>query len=383
VIGIATLTFVVWLALGPEPALTYALLNFVAVLVIACPCALGLATPLAVTLGCSAARSRGILFRGGDVLERAASVRAVLLDKTGTLTEGRPRLTDVLPAGVGRERFLLLCASLEAPSEHPLARAFAAEAPLSLLPVEAFRGRPGRGVEGTVDGVPCRLGSFSFLEEAGAAVPEEARREARRLAAEGKTVVALAGGARFLGLAAAGDSLRPEAAEAVRELSLLGCSVSLVSGDRPEAVERMARAAGIGRFRGAVAPEEKEEAVREERSAAGPVMMVGDGVNDAPALAGADVGVAVGRGADVASESAGAVLTVADLRLLPRLLRISRRTMAVARQNLAWAFAYNAAAIPLAAAGKLHPLAAAALMALSSLAVTGNSMRLAKRGGDR
>jgi Cu2+-exporting ATPase len=361
-----------------------ALQNGVSVLVVACPCALGLATPLAVTLGTAAARSKGILLKGGDVIERAASVRSLLVDKTGTLTEGRPRLTDVLPEGIGRERFLLLCASLEAPSEHPLARAFAEEAPFPLLPAERFRARPGRGVTAVVDGAEHRLGTIPFLEEGGAAVPPAALAEAHRLSAEGKTVTALARGSLFLGIAAARDALRPGAAEAVRELADLGCPVVLLSGDRPETVERVAREAGIARWRGGATPEEKEEAVREERgSTRGGVMAVGDGVNDAPALAGADVGVAMGRGADVACESAGAVLVVAEPRLLPRLIRISRRTMAVARRNLAWAFAYNAVAIPLAAAGKLHPLAAAALMALSSLAVTASSMGLAKERGER
>ena len=358
-----------------------ALMAGISVLVIACPCALGLATPLAVLVGTTSAQARGILVRGGDVLEQASRVRCVLFDKTGTLTLGRPRLIDVDGIGTGREDALRLAASLESSSEHAIGRAIAEAYPAARrLPVHGFRAHPGEGIEGEIDGVRYLLGRPELLGRFGVAVDGVVSRAYAAFSASLRTAVLLSDGSRPLAILATEDALRPEAAEAVSLLRASGIAVAMVTGDDPGVAARVAGEAGIGDVFARVTPEGKREEVRRARERYGPVLVVGDGVNDAPALAEADVGVAMGRGTGLAIHSAGATLMTEDLRRIPAFLALSRATMRVIRQNLFWAFSYNLAAIPLAVAGKLHPIAAAAFMAGSSLLVVGNSLRLRKAG---
>ena len=379
ILAIAAATVLLGLHGGSLPHT--ALMSGIAVLVIACPCALGLATPLAVLVGTTSAQARGILVRGGDVLEQAAGVKCVLFDKTGTLTLGRPRLTDVVGIGIGREDALRLAASLESCSEHAIGRAIAEAFPASRrLPVRGFVAHPGEGIEGEIDGVRYLLGRPEFHARFGVVVDGEASRACAALSAARRTAVLLSGGSRPLAILATEDALRPEAAEAVSLLRDSGIAVAMVTGDDPGVAARVAAEAGIGTVRSRVTPEGKREEVRRARERFGPVLVVGDGVNDAPALAEADVGIAMGRGTGLAIHSAGATLMTEDLLRIPAVLALSRATMRVIRQNLFWAFSYNLAAIPLAVAGKLHPIAAAAFMVGSSLLVVGNSLRLRKGG---
>ncbi|MBP2679409.1 MAG: copper-translocating P-type ATPase, partial [Deltaproteobacteria bacterium] len=358
-----------------------ALMAGISVLVIACPCALGLATPLAVLAGTTSAQARGILVRGGDVLEQAAKVRCVLFDKTGTLTLGRPRLTDVAGIGTGREEALRLAASLESSSEHAIGRAITQAVPHARqLPVRRFRAHPGEGIEGEIAGVRYLLGSPELLGRSGVPVDGETSRAYAALSASLRTAVLLSDGSRPLAILATEDVLRPEAREAVSLLRAAGIAVAMVTGDDPGVAQRVAGEAGITVFRARVTPEGKREEVRRARERFGPVLVVGDGVNDAPALAEADVGVSMGRGTGLAIHSSGATLMTEDLLRIPAFLALSRATLRVIRQNLFWAFSYNLAAVPLAVAGKLHPIAAAAFMAGSSLLVVGNSLRLRRRG---
>ena len=378
VVAAALLTFAAWVASG-RPAAA-ALLASVSVLVVACPCALGLAVPLAVHVGAASARSAGILVKGGDVLEAGAKVTSVFLDKTGTLTEGHPRLSDAIGFGISRVDLLGIAAALEASSEHAFAAAVLRDGPGGpRADVADFRATPGMGVEGTVGGTRCLLGREEFLAARGVAVPPERRAPGRAMAADGKTVAWLAVEGEVAGVLASVDAARPEAAPLVAWLKEDGYDVTMVTGDGEGAAERIAAGAGIDRFLAGVSPADKAAAVRDARQTGGRVLFVGDGVNDAPAMVEADVGIAMGRGTDVAIESAGAVLTAGDLLLVGRFLSLSRKTMRVIRQNLWWAFSYNAVAIPLAAAGRITPVASAALMAASSLIVAGNALRLRER----
>ncbi len=374
----ALLTFAAWVAAG-RPAAA-ALLASVSVLVVACPCALGLAVPLAVHVGAASARAAGILVKGGDILEAGAGVTSVLFDKTGTLTEGRPRLTDAVGFGIARTELLHIAASLEASSEHAFAAAVLREAPDGpRAEVAGFRATPGMGVEGAIRGTRFLLGREEFLAARGVALPPDRRALGQALSEAGKTVAWLARGGYVAGLLASIDAIRPGAAGVVARLKGDGYGVMMVTGDGERAAQRIAADAGIGRVLAGASPADKAGAVREARGAGGRVLFVGDGVNDAPAMTEADVGIAMGRGTDLAIGSAGAVLTADDLFLVRRFLALSRRTMRVIRQNLWWAFSYNAVAIPLAAAGRITPVVSAALMAASSLIVAGNALRLRER----
>ncbi|GAB4362628.1 MAG: heavy metal translocating P-type ATPase [Deltaproteobacteria bacterium] len=377
VLCLSLLTLAGWLFAGRSAA--SALLASVSVLVVACPCALGLATPLAVFVGSNAARRRGIMIRGGEVLERGAAVRSVCLDKTGTLTAGRLAPAGGIGFGASRDEVLALAASLEAPSEHAVAAALREAVPASSLrPVFGFRAHPGLGAEGTIDGEHCRIGRNRFLSAAGVSIPPGAAGQGASLSREGHTVAWLSRGGRLVGLLAFSDTLRPEAASVAAGLRAIGCSVRMLTGDSEGAAARAAEQTGIGTVHAGLTPEGKAEAVRTIRKEEGPVLMVGDGINDAPALVAADVGMAMGKGTDVAIGSADAVLLREDLHLVERFVRGCRFTMRVIRQNLLWAFSYNAVALPLAAAGILHPIVSAALMAGSSLLVVGNSLRLSR-----
>ena len=360
----------------------HAVMIGVSVLVIACPCALGLATPLAVLLATGVATARGLLVKGGDVFERAARVDEALLDKTGTVTRGRPALRELVPLEPGADAAALLAAAaaVERRSEHSLGRAVV-EAARTLPPgpdpaVEGFRSVPGRGVEARVDGVPVRVGSRAFLAEAGIEVPPAADARARAFEERGETVAFLARGGRAAALLVVADATRPEAAAALEGLSGLGIEVGIASGDDRRTTEAVAASLGVKLAVGEVTPVEKRERVAAAQRAGRRVLFAGDGVNDAPALTQADVGVAMGRGTDVSLESAAVVLVRDDLRLLPELVRLSRKTYRIIQGNLFWAFAYNLVAVPLAVAGVLHPIVAAAAMAASSTFVVANSLRI-------
>ncbi|HEY6146649.1 MAG TPA: heavy metal translocating P-type ATPase [Thermoanaerobaculia bacterium] len=389
VLGIAVVAWVAWYVAGPEPRALFATIVLASVLLIACPCALGLATPTAILVGTGRAASAGILFRNADALERARAITAVLLDKTGTVTEGRPRLTDrVLLAGTTDEGLLGAAAALEKSSAHPLAAALvaaAAEKGIDVPRAEAFESRTGRGVVGRFGGKPAVVGSPRLFEEEGidfSAVAEDAE----RFASEGKTPLLVAVGGKTIGLLAVADREKPGAAEAIARLKARGLKVSMVTGDRIPVAEAIAHRLGIDEVFAEVLPAEKESKVQELQRRRHVVAMVGDGVNDAPALARADVGIAIGAGADVAIEAADVTLVGGDLRSVPAAIDLSRSTLATIRQNLFFAFVYNLVGIPIAA-GALYPLTgwllspmiASAAMAASSVSVVANSLRLARR----
>jgi len=385
VLAIAAATLLGWLLAG-YPADT-AILNAVSVLVIACPCALGLATPAALMVGIGAGARGGILIRDAEVLERARRVDTIVFDKTGTLTEGRPRLRGIWSAPVGSRqgddnRLLRLVASAQQGSEHPLAAACLAAAEaraLTVLPVRGFARIAGRGFAAVVEGRELRVGNARLMDEIHVAadaanVPAEAADETRVWVAEA------VGPGRFalLGALTFGDTIRPESAAAIAELKQQGIVTVLLSGDTKHAAAAVAATLGIDRAIAEVLPEDKERIVAELTTAGHVVAMVGDGVNDAPALAAADLGIAVGGGADVAAEAAGLILMRPDPRLVAVALALSRATLSVLRQNLFFAFVYNTIGLPLAALGLLNPVFAGAAMALSSLSVVGNALRLAR-----
>ncbi|MCQ9155926.1 heavy metal translocating P-type ATPase [Acidomonas methanolica] len=375
VVGLAVLTFAVgWILAGSalralDPAL--------AVLVIACPCALGLATPTAVMVGTGRGAANGILFRDAAALEQAQKLSVLALDKTGTLTEGRPEVRTLVPApGVDEKRLLTVAAALEAGSEHPLARAVMARAEkegVIALPVTSFRAVPGQGVAAELDGAPALLGSPRFLAQGGVALDAQIVAEMER---QGGTVIGVALDGAPLGLIALGDQLRGDAAEAVRALKAIGLRVTMLTGDNERAAAAVARALGLDEYRAGVLPADKADAVAALRREGAVVGMVGDGVNDAPALAAADVGFAIGAGTAVAMETAGVVLVSSELRRVPDAIDLSRATLAKIRQNLFFAFIYNVLGIPLAASALLTPVIAGAAMAMSSVCVVSNSLLL-------
>ena len=384
---VAVATGLAWLAAGAAPG--RAILVGISVVVIACPCALGLATPIAVLVATGVAGGRGILLRGGDVLERASRVTDAVLDKTGTLTRGRPAVAEVIPLDPALDppALLRLAAAAERRSEHHLGAAIREAAdslPGPALEPEAFRALPGRGVVATVAGSEVLVGNRSLLAELGLAVPAQADARAAEREARGEMVVLMARAGRVAGLLVLSDPVRPEAGQAVADLRALGLALRVLSGDSERTTAAVAEALALP-HRAAAGPVEKREEVARLQRAGRRVLFAGDGLNDAPALTQADVGVAVGRGTDVTLEAADAVLVRNDLGLVPDLVRLSRRTVTIIRQNVFWAFFYNVVAVPLAMAGLLHPIVAAAAMAASSLFVVGNSLRvrraLAFRGG--
>ena len=383
VMGLAALTFLGWLLWGPAPGLTTALVSMVAVLIIACPCAMGLATPTAVMVGSGRGAEMGILLRGGEPLERAYRLTAVVFDKTGTLTAGHPQVTDVLAwEGWPEDRVLAWAAALEEKSEHPLAEAIthaAAARQLTLPPVAEFQAVPGLGVKARIEGQEVLLGNLTFLGREG--IPQEdLAPQQERLAREGKTAIFLAAGGRPVGLLAAADTLKPGAADAVAAIKDMALKVVLLSGDNRPAVEAVARSVGVSEVLAEVLPGDKARKVAELQAQGEIVAMVGDGINDAPALAQAAVGIALGTGADVAAEAADLTLIRDDLSLIPQAIHLSRKMMRIIRQNLFWAFCYNVIAIPGAALGFLNPAIAAAAMAMSSVSVVSNSLRLRRFG---
>jgi P-type Cu+ transporter len=378
VIGLAVATLGFWLGTGESSA--FAFTAAVAVLIIACPCALGLATPTALMVGTGRGAQLGLLIKGPEVLESTRQADTVVLDKTGTVTTGRMALADaVMAPGADRADALRLAGALEHASEHPVARAIAAaaERELGALPaVEAFANREGLGVEGMVDGVAVVVGRPALMAEWGSALP--AALDAARAAAEarGQTAVVAAWDSHARAVFVVADTLKPSSAEAVASLKELGLRPVLLTGDNQATARAVAAEVGIAEVIAEVLPAHKAGVVRRLQDEGRVVAMVGDGVNDAPALAQADLGLAIGTGTDVAIETSDLTLVSGDLRAAPRAIRLSRATLRTIRQNLGWAFGYNVAAIPLAAAGLLSPVIAAGAMALSSVSVVANALRL-------
>jgi Cu+-exporting ATPase len=390
VMAVAALTVLVWLVFGPEPALTRALVAGVSVLIIACPCAMGLATPMSIMVGTGRAAELGVLFRRGDALQRLEGARVVAFDKTGTLTEGRPVLTDLeVAGGEDADTVLAHVAAIEARSEHPIARAIveaAADRGLTLPEAEGAEALTGRAMRGRAGGADWLVGAPRHLAEAGVDTSAFADRLAR-LAERGRTPVLVARDGRAVALVAVSDRVRPGAAAAVAALQARGLRVAMISGDAVATARAVAAELGIDDVVAEVLPEGKVAAVEGLRAAHGPVAFVGDGINDAPALAAADVGVAVGSGTDVAIGSADVVLMSGDPGGVVAAQTISRATMRNIRQNLGWAFGYNLLLVPVAAGvlvpfggPMLSPMLAAGAMAASSVCVVANALRLRRAG---
>lgn len=386
VIAVAAIAFAIWALVGPEPRLAYALMAAVSVLIIACPCALGLATPISIMVGVGRGAHAGILIKNAEELERFETIDTLVLDKTGTLTEGRPAVTAVLPAeGFDEEDILRFAASLERASEHPLAEAIvraAAERKIALAQADAFDSPVGKGVTGMIEGARILVGSDTFLAESGIS-SEALQAVAAEQRGQGATVVFVAAYGRLAGAIAIADPIKATSAAAVAALKAEGLRVIMLTGDNRATAQAIAARLGLDEVEAEVMPGDKAATVERLRKEGRRVAMAGDGVNDAPALAAADVGIAMGAGSDVAIESAGVTLLGGDLQGLVRARRLSKATMGNIRQNLFFAFVYNAAGVPLAA-GLLYPLfgwllsptIAAAAMALSSVSVIGNALRL-------
>jgi Cu+-exporting ATPase len=386
VIAIAILAFAAWAVFGPEPRFAYGLVAAVTVLIIACPCALGLATPMSIMVGVGRGAEQGVLVKNAEVLERMEKVDTLLVDKTGTLTEGRPRVTKILAAaGFGEDDLLKLAASLESASEHPLAEAIVAaakEKKLSLPRADNFDAPPGKGVTGTVEGRKIAIGNAGFLNELGVETGA-LESDADALRRDGATAIFVAADEKLAGVIAIADPVKSTTADALAALRADGVSIVMLTGDNRITALAIARKLGIGEVEAEVLPERKSAAVEARRRIGHVVAMAGDGVNDAPALAAADVGIAMGTGTDVAIESAGLTLLRGDLAGIVRARRLSRATMKNIRQNLFFAFVYNALGVPIAAGALypffgvlLSPIIGAAAMATSSVSVIGNALRL-------
>ena len=404
VLGIATLAFFLWWSLGPEPALTYAILTFVAVLIIACPCALGLATPTAIMVGTGRGAEQGILIRHGEALEIAHQLDIIVLDKTGALTRGIPNVTDIITQTWNQNELLRLGASLERRSEHPLAQAMVEYANQKSLPLEEpqdFVNIPGQGVKGTIADQSVIIGNAPFItKHLGPTSFESFSNSMKLLAQAGKTPILIGINGQVEGIIGIADTIRPESKEAIQQLMQAGLEVVMLTGDHHQVAEAIASDLGITHFLAEILPDQKAAEVQKlQQKGKKRVAMVGDGINDAPALAQADVGIAIGTGTDVAMETAQISLMSGDIRGISKALHLSRATMRTIHQNLFWTFAYNIALIPLAAGilypifqgmggvpiglhwlfgeyGFLQPIMAAAAMAFSSVSVVTNSLRL-------
>jgi Cu+-exporting ATPase len=387
VLAVSVITFALWWWLGPEPRLIFALVNAVAVLIIACPCALGLATPMSIMVGVGRGAQEGVLVKSAEALEHLEKVQTLVIDKTGTLTEGRPRVTDLKPASECSEDDLLrLVAAVEKASEHPLAASIVSAATDRKLTIESateFESVTGGGVIGKVAGHRVIAGQSEFLKSRGVTGLDPIIADAEALQSEGKTVVFAAIDDRAEGYLAISDPIKDSTPEAVAELHALGLKIHMVTGDHPRTAEAVARRLRIDNVEAQASPETKIEHVRKLRASGARVAMAGDGINDAPALAAADVGIAMGTGTDVAMQSAGITLVKGDLRGITKAIHLSRATLKNIRQNLLFAFLYNALGIPIAA-GLLYPvfglllspMLAGLAMSLSSVSVVGNALRL-------
>jgi Cu+-exporting ATPase len=401
VIGIAIFTFIIWYFFGPSPSLTFAFLNFIAVLIIACPCALGLATPTAIMVGTGKGAEHGILIRSAEALERFYKIDTLLLDKTGTLTEGKPRVTDIIAVSPhSQDEALSLAASVEHDSEHPLGEAImraAQERGLTISPTSDFKAIPGHGAEAFLAGNKLLLGNLKLMKDRGISL-EGLEEKAEGLWNNGKTVIFLGMDGGVVGIIGLADTLKPNARAVIAGVHRMGIEVAMVTGDNRRTAEAIARDAGIDSVLAEVLPEHKSDEVKKFQGEGRVVAMVGDGINDAPALAQADVGIAIGTGTDVAMETGDITLISGDLSGIATAISLSRRTMRTIKQNLFWAFAYNTILIPVAAGvlylafhsagvpaglrfilgnyGFLNPILAAAAMAASSITVVSNSLRL-------
>lgn len=385
VILIAIITFVVWATVGPEPRMAYAIINAVAVLIIACPCALGLATPMSIMVATGKGAQAGVLFKNAEAIEVLREIDTLVVDKTGTLTEGKPKLVTVVPLQGSEKQLLRLAASLERGSEHPLAAAIvsgAEDRDVDLLKAEAFESITGKGVKGSVDGHSVALGNRALLEEAGID-PGELATRAETHRAEGQTVMFVLVDGRPAGLLGVADPIKESTPEAISKLHQQGIKIVMLTGDSRTTAEAVARKLNIDEVVAEVLPNQKAEIVKRYQAEGRKVAMAGDGINDAPALAQANVGIAMGTGTDVAMQSAGVTLVKGDLRGMVRAIRLSRATMKNIKENLFFAFVYNAAGVPIAAgvlypffALLLNPMMAAAAMSVSSVSVIANALRL-------
>jgi len=387
VLAISLITFVLWMWLGPEPQLAHAIVNAVAVLIIACPCALGLATPMSIMVGVGRGAQEGVLVKNAEALERLEKVTTLVIDKTGTLTEGKPRLIDILPSGgFDAKEFLRLAASLEHQSEHPLAAAIvrgAKDQGLALDEVKDFRSVTGGGVIGSVAGRMVMVGKTKFLRDEKVAGVETLEAMAVKLQEEGKTAIFVAIDGQPAGILAVTDPIKSTSAEAIVKLHLLGLKLVMLTGDNRRTAAAVAAKLGIDAVEAEIEPAGKVEHIKKLRATGQRVAMAGDGINDAPALSEADVGIAMGTGTDVAMQSAGITLVKGDLRGIAQAILLSRATMGNIRQNLVFAFLYNALGIPIAAGALypffgllLSPIIAGAAMSLSSVSVITNALRL-------
>lgn len=386
VISIAALTFLVWYYIVPQSSFSMAMLNFVSVLIIACPCAMGLATPTAVMVGTGAGAEKGILIKGGEILEKAYQLDTVIFDKTGTLTQGAPKVVNIIPTpSLNNETLLEAAACVEARSEHPLAGAILKEAEsraIAVKDVEQFIATPGKGAKANADGTELAVGTSSFLKSMGVIV-DQLEEQARAESDLGRTCVFVAIGGELAGLISLSDTPRDEADAAIEELKKMGLKIGMITGDNRQTAQATASLLGVDYVLAEVLPGEKAEEVRKLQSDGRVVAMVGDGINDAPALTAADIGIAIGAGADVAMEASDITLMKSDVRLVASAIKLSVKTMKVIRQNLFWAFFYNVIGIPVAAGVLypafgilLNPVFAAAAMAMSSVSVVSNSLRL-------
>ncbi len=375
VIVVALLSFAGWWLIGGN--FTMAILAFVAVLIISCPCALGIATPAVLMVGVGKGAEAGILIRGGEYLERAHKLQIVVFDKTGTLTKGEPEVTDIVPIGRFTDDYVLgVVAAAESGSEHPLAKAVmqkAAESNIEIRNASSFEAVSGKGIKAKIGRNSVAVGSRKMMSDRGTAISSDAEEKIKSLEHEGKTVILVSQDSALIGMIAIADSLKEHSAEAVKELGIIGIESVMLTGDNERTANAIASQVGIKRVIANVLPHEKLDVIKKLQAEGKVVAMVGDGINDAPALAQADIGIAIGSGTDVAKETGGIILIKDDLRDVINGIKLSRLTMKKIKQNLFWALAYNTAAIPLAAFGYLNPIIAAAAMALSSLTVVMNS----------
>jgi len=387
VIGIALITFLIWSIIGPAPAMAYALVNAVSVLIIACPCALGLATPMSIMVGVGRAAHAGVLVKNAEAIETAEKVTHLIIDKTGTLTAGKPEVVSrIATDAVAKRDGLQIAASLESRSEHPLARAIVEAAKrekIELRDVTGFQSTTGGGVSGKLDGKTVLIGKEKFLIDSNVTIPDQLKKEAHRLQEKAESTVWLAVDGNAVGILGIADPIKPTTKKAIRELHEMNLKIIMCTGDNRRTAESVARELGIDEFSAEVMPDEKIDIVKKFKSKGAIVAMAGDGINDAPALAAADVGIAMGTGTDVAIESAGITLVKGDLIGIVKAMHVSRAVMRNIRQNLFFAFIYNALGVPIAAGALypffgllLSPMIAGAAMSFSSVSVVANALRL-------